>query len=307
MHNDAMLIAVTACACVFAVILILAATRLASENNRVYWVKPSPRALDSTCMSSVEKEALPSDIEIPSFGFILLRHVNSRDTNLYWQESFNCIRRLYPYTPVVIIDDNSTPEFIKRSEIPDSLWSGVETVNSEFKGRGELLPYYYFSRYGWFKKACIIHDSVFIQQPIPMTSNPYDFLWEFVIDQEMHSEDNMIDLIDTLKQNEAIKSVLYTPGARGCFGVMAVVSLQYLRALDAKHNLSALLKVVLTRSDRMGLERVMACILQTLDLKRSSVHSLYGNINDYCNWGITFDRYSEMKSQLPVVKIWTGR
>ena len=117
----------------------------------------------------------------------------------------------------------------------------------------------------------------------------------------------MIDLIDTLKQNEAIKSVLYTPGARGCFGVMAVVSLQYLRALDAKHNLSALLKVVLTRSDRMGLERVMACILQTLDLKRSSVHSLYGNINDYCNWGITFDRYSEMKSQLPVVKIWTGR
>ena len=30
-----------------------------------------------------------------NFGFILLRHVNSEKTNLYWQESYRCIRKFY--------------------------------------------------------------------------------------------------------------------------------------------------------------------------------------------------------------------
>ena len=298
-------LAVAACTCLLVVILILASIFISRANRAASSPRRLPQA-GGACGS-----VLSATTTTPSFGFILLRHVNSRETNKYWQESFNCIRRLYPDTPVVIIDDNSAPGFVMRTDVPDAVWKNVSIVQSEFPGRGELLPYYYYSLHGWFEKACIIHDSVFIQQRIPMTQNPYDFLWDFSIQDAPHSEENMIGLINMLANNEGIKGVLYTPGARGCFGVMAVVTLAYVRRMDARYNLAALLDVVLTRGDRMGLERVMSCMLQSLDAKkkpgRARAHSLYGDILEYCEWGLPFHSYLEMKSKLPVVKIWTGR
>ena len=47
-----------------------------------------------------------------SFGFILLRHVNSEKTNFYWQECYKCIRKYYS-NKIIIIDDSSKEEFIK--------------------------------------------------------------------------------------------------------------------------------------------------------------------------------------------------
>ena len=75
-----------------------------------------------------------------SIGFIILRHVDSAKTNEYWQECYKCIRNVYPDTKIVIIDDDSNPEFVTN---------GVSLINtiiieSEFKKRGELLPYYYY-------------------------------------------------------------------------------------------------------------------------------------------------------------------
>ena len=51
-----------------------------------------------------------------SFGFIMLRHVNSEETNKYWIESYSCIRSLYPDNMIIIIDDSSNYVFI--TEIP---------------------------------------------------------------------------------------------------------------------------------------------------------------------------------------------
>ena len=46
------------------------------------------------------------------YGFIITRHVNSELTNKYWNNCIQCIRRVYPYRKIVVIDDNSVKEHV---------------------------------------------------------------------------------------------------------------------------------------------------------------------------------------------------
>jgi len=97
-----------------------------------------------------------------SFGFIIIRHVNSEKTNKYWNHSIKCLRRLYPFIKIIIIDDNSNYNYVKE----DFNYKNVETIRSEFKGRGEILPYYYYFKNKYFDNAVIIHDSVFFHKRV---------------------------------------------------------------------------------------------------------------------------------------------
>ena len=96
------------------------------------------------------------------FGFIITRHVNSENTNRYWNHSIKLLRIFYPTKKIVIIDDNSNTNFLKA----DYEYSNVEIIQSEFPGRGELLPYYYFIKNKFFENAIILHDSVFFHKRI---------------------------------------------------------------------------------------------------------------------------------------------
>jgi len=106
-----------------------------------------------------------------SFGFIILRYVNSEETNKYWIESYVCIRSLYPDSMIIIIDDNSNYIFITKIPLKNT-----RIIESEFKGAGELLPYIYFLKYRYFDTAVIIHDSVFIKKYIDFTEYKIKFL-----------------------------------------------------------------------------------------------------------------------------------
>ena len=104
-----------------------------------------------------------SNVYVPpgiGFGFIILRHVNNEISSHYWSVCYDRIRRFYPETPIVIIDDNSTYEFID-SKKEAALYKCL-ILRSIFPKRGELLPYYYYIHNKWFDSALIIHDSVFI-------------------------------------------------------------------------------------------------------------------------------------------------
>ena len=46
----------------------------------------------------------------PAFGFVIIRHVDSEITNKYWKKSYECIRKFYS-DPIMIVDDNSNPDF----------------------------------------------------------------------------------------------------------------------------------------------------------------------------------------------------
>jgi hypothetical protein len=233
-------------------------------------------------------------------GFIILRHVNSENTNLYWQEAYDCIRHFYPENKVVIIDDNSKQDFISNKQLYKTI-----IIQSEFPGRGELLPYYYFSRNKWFDTAVVIHDSVFINKYINFKVKNYKFIWDFNSNISKKVRDEM-RLIKALDNNESLLK-LYNDRIkwRGCFGAMSIIEHKFLKKIDTKYDLSKLLPIIRSRKNRMSFERIFACMMQA-NYKRDV---LLGDIILYCNWGYSFDDYIKCKDNidLPIVKVWTGR
>jgi hypothetical protein len=228
-------------------------------------------------------------------GFIVLRHVNSYSTNKYWVKCVNCIRQYYPEHSILIIDDNSDYQYI----IEEPLYK-TTIINSEYPGRGELLPYYYYLHNKLFDTAVIIHDSVFINDHIDLSVINYSFLWDFAHDwDQVEDETRMIDAFDDLElktfyENKSLWS--------GCFGCMCIITHDYLTSVNKKYDISKLLDYVLNRYNRCSLERVIACILQ----KEASQETLLCNIHEYCKWGVNFFEIDKYKS-FPLIKCWTGR
>jgi hypothetical protein len=253
------------------------------------------------------------------FGFIITRHVNSEKTNNYWNQSVKLIRTLYPLAKIVIIDDNSNYKFVKA----DFDYKNVEIIQSEFPKRGELLPYYYYLKYKFFKNAVIIHDSVFFHKRIPfekMNNIQVLPLWHFNADTENLS--NTKRIIQNLQNKLSIEdkisleNPLYGIGLShnkwyGCFGVQSYINLKFLELIENKYRITKLISKVHCRSDRCCLERIFGCIFFTEYNKISNQKSLFGDIMKYHRWGYTYDEYINgfKINQVPkhIVKVWTGR
>jgi hypothetical protein len=241
-----------------------------------------------------------------SLGFIISRHVNSEKTNKLWIECYDCIRKFYPVNKILIIDDFSNYEFVDTHKI----LSDTLIIQSEFKGRGELLPYYYYLQNKLFDYAVIIHDSVFIQQFIDFKRET-QFLWSFE-----HHWDNLYDnskLINRLLKPESISSVFNNVTLwEGCFGVMSVITHDFLCDMNNTFNFVNLIEVIVSREDRMSLERVFAVLLTICNKKNNiKTTSIFGSIHVYCNWGQGYETYQSKKINnqitLPIEKVWSGR
>ena len=230
-----------------------------------------------------------------SVGFIILRHVNNEKTNQYWIYCYDCLRKYYPENLIIIIDDNSNYEYITNKDLYKTT-----IINSEYPGRGELLPYYYYLHNKLFDTAVLLHDSMFINKHIEVNIYKYNFLWDFehywdIIDDET----KMINLF-----NDAELLTFYENKHlwKGCFGGMSIITHDYLVSVNDKYDISKLLDHVLTRGNRMAFERVIGCLLQ----KNERTETLFGNIHAYCNWGGTFDEKDKYK-HLPIIKVWSAR
>lgn len=254
-------------------------------------------------------------------GFIITRHVYDAKTNNYWNLAIQSIRKYYPLEPIVIIDDNSNMIFVKEFDI----YNNVIIINSEFKGRGELLPYVYLLKYRFFNNALIIHDSVFINTYINFDNIIQKGikvlpLWYFNPDKE-----NLIDRIQIAKslnnfwllkdKLELSNHLLFKMNKwYGCFGVQCFINLDFLFYIENKFKISNLIHVVKCRSDRQCLERIMGCIFSTefnVKEKNGIRKSLLGNIMEYQRFGYSFEDYmNDIKHNTntkPVIKVWTGR
>jgi len=251
------------------------------------------------------------------YGFIITRHVNSVKTNRYWNHCVKCIKTFYPDKKIIIIDDNSNEQFLKA----DFDYINVTIIQTEFKGRGELLPYYYFIKNKYFENAIIIHDSVFFHKRINFEKligiNVLP-LWFFYPDKE--NIINTIRISNTLKNIRDIQQKLThnefafgMPHLKwyGCFGVQTFISHKFLSFLENKYNLTNMVNAVFCRADRSCLERVFGCIFFTENPKISNRISVFGNIMKYQKWGYTYEQYENdiKKNRIPsyVIKVWTGR
>jgi len=253
-----------------------------------------------------------------TFGFIITRHVNSETTNKYWNECIRCIRRFYPYTTtkIVVIDDNSDPQFLKE----EYEYKNVEYVQSEFPKRGELLPYYYFYKNHYFDKAIIIHDSVFIQKKINFNkiNLPVLPLWHFE-NEKRENLQNSLRIVRVMKNNYIIQQMLHDKNKyeilsfnnqnwKGCFGVQSMIHHAFLTKLQDKYNLFNMISTIQNRSDRCCLERIMGILFALEFPLLNRLPSLLGSISHYCPWGYTYEEYKKQNStKIPVVKVWTGR
>ena len=241
------------------------------------------------------KKNIFDTITVPSLGFIILRNVNSEETNKYWIRCYNSIRKFYPENNILIIDDNSNLNYLTN----EALYK-TTLINSEFPGRGELLPYYYYLQNKLFDVAVIFHDSVFIQQKINFDIDKYKIIWTFEHYWDLIEDETK--MIKSFKDDELYEFYKNKSMWNGCFGGMSIITHDYLMHINNKYDISKLLDFVLNKTFRMAFERVIGCLLE----KEYNTKSLLGNIHAYCPWNISFkniDRYKE----LPLLKVWTGR
>ena len=227
-------------------------------------------------------------------GFIILRHVNDEVTNQYWICCYESIRKYYPENPIMMIDDNSNYNYITNQELYKTT-----IIDSEYPGRGELLPYYYYLHNKLFDTAVILHDSTIINHYIDLNVDKYKILWDFQHDwDQIEDETKLIQLfndVDLLRFYE--KKSLWT----GCFGGMSIITFDFLQSINMKYELRLLLDHIVCRFNRCSFERVIACLLQ----KEYPANVLLGDIHLYSPT-VRFNDKDKYTS-LPITKYWTGR
>ena len=247
-----------------------------------------------------------------SLGFIILRCVRSEQYKNYWIECYDKIRYFYPLNKILIIDDFSNYDYIDTNKI----LSNTLIIQSEYKGRGELLPYYYYLNNKIFDRAVILHDSVFINEYINF-GNENSILWSFEHTWDhLCNYDKIIDVLGQYKElinNRLKNNALW----HGCFGVMSVISHDFLCQINNICNLSSLLTVIISREDRMSLERIFGVVFSICNIiNNKETNILFGDIHIFANknggFGAeTFTTYNIKKINnnlnMPITKIWSGR
>lgn len=242
------------------------------------------------------------------FGFILTRHVNSPITNKYWNHSYRTIRKHYPKNIIMIIDDNSIKEEVVIDN--DIVLENCFIVSSEFKGAGEILPYYYFLKYKLFDKAIILHDSVFFNSFVDFENATEDvlFLWHFT-QHEWDNVDDEVGLLDKLEnKNEMIDFYFQKHLWFGCFGGQCIITYDFLKEIEDYYKFSNIVPYVTDRVKRYAVERILGCIFTMKKRNLLQKPSLFGTIYNYMPWGYTFSMYEkDLYSHLPIVKVWSER
>ena len=252
-----------------------------------------------------------------SFVFIITRNVRCEKTNKYWNRCISTIRIYYPKNKIVVIDDNSNYEFVVKLCEDNN----VEYIQSEFPGRGELLPYYYYYHHPWHSKAVIIHDSIFFHSVVPFgkINLPVCPLWHFTADTE--NVDNSMRIISGLKNGGIIRKMLKTdstliilgksPEWNGCFGIQSMITHECLQHLQNRFNFLNLIHYIHNRPDRCCFERIFACMIYSQYPALKKCPSLFGNIFNYLHFGYSYEEYindvNNRNINKPVIKVWTGR
>jgi hypothetical protein len=254
------------------------------------------------------------------FGFIITRHVNSEKTNRYWNQCIKLIRTFYPFKQIIIIDDNSNQQFVK-AQFP---YKNLTIIQSEYPGRGEILPFFYFLKYRWFPSAVILHDSLFVHRRVPFEkfNMPVMPFWHHIYDKE--NINNLIRIASFLNHSKQLINKLQVHedvnilglqklnSFNLVFGCQCYIKLSFLELLQNKYNISNLVNVIHNRTDRCGLERIIGLLFFLEAPYLAKCGSLFGDIIfKYKSFGYSYEEYQNdlrlQKVLYPFVKVWTGR
>lgn len=250
-------------------------------------------------------------------AFIFTRHIKEKYHNNLWKLCVINIRKVYKNVPIIIIDDFSNQELVDDFN-NDEFMNNVSIIKSEFKGAGELLPYYYFYKNKYAKKAVIIHDSMFVKKKFDedLINNLEDFrfLWYFsahrIIDDDSRNIDNIL-FYSLLNNSQELFNYYNSYDWLGCFGCSMIINLQFLERIQEKYNIFNIITYINTKLKREILERLLSVVL-TYEIKdkyqtRKNL-VLFGCIHDYPDaFYYFYHHYHYFPLDLPVVKCWFGR
>ena len=253
-----------------------------------------------------------------NYTIYISRHINNETNSKYWLYNYKQIRYFYKKIKIVIIDDNSNPQYLQN----DKLYEDIEFIYSDYKFCGELLPYYYYNNNPKTKYALIIHDSFFIQNEIHkvIKENDYTPLWTFKsFIYFKNLESNIKLIINKLNNNDEINNCFENRMMWfGNFGAMSIISHKRISDINNKFNFfDILLREINNREKRMSLERILP-ICNILMNSDEYIEPLFGDIHDWCkehlnsSWGdkMTLSNYIKninCKNNCIAVKLWTGR
>lgn len=207
--------------------------------------KPSPLA---TLLSYHDK----------SYVFVILRNIQTAKDNDLWISSYNSIRKFYT-NPIIIIDDNSTINTV-NGRLTDT-----EVIKSEWRGAGEILPYYYFLKEKWADCMIFLHDSMFLYRPFQPSEleGGIRFHWHFDRTEVLDNR-KISTFLSLLSQSKEIIAELSNSEFhwKGCFGGTSIVAVEVVEQLEEKYELfSKLVSTIRTRSDRETFERILGIVV----------------------------------------------
>ena len=252
-----------------------------------------------------------------NLAFIFTRHITEKHHNDLWKLCVINIRKVYKEVPIIIIDDNSNEELVDDFNNKEFM-RNVSIIKSEFKGAGELLPYYYFHKNKYAKKAIIIHDSMFVKKKFDedLINNLEDFrfLWYFAthrnVDDNERNNDNIL-FYSLLNNSEELYDYYNSYDWLGCFGCSTIINLNFLETIQEKYNIFNIITYVNTKRKREILERLLSVVF-TYEIRNKYESRknlvLFGCIHDYPNaFYYLYHHYKYSPLDLPVVKCWFGR
>ena len=238
--------------------------------------------------------------------FFILRHVNNKQSNILWINCYISIRQYYN-NKIIIIDDNSNKEYLSELEL-----TNTEIVESEFKGAGEILPYYYFYKMRPSNKMIFLHDSMFIIDKLNEIKinkvKTYSYLFYFT-KLKYYKKDDTLYYFKKLKKNDILIKLFLKSNWVGCFGVTSVITLDFLNKIQYYYNFFNLLNHINDRIGRMCLERIFAILCYSLTSQNNYlINDIFTNKGD---WLVNINNYTKYiniwKEKSPIIKLWNNR
>lgn len=219
--------------------------------------------------------------------FVIIRHVRNENTDKLWKETYKQVRLFHPDIKILIVDDNSSYKPTGEDDLENTV-----IVQSEFPARGELLGIYYFWKLNIAKKAIIIHDSVFINKAIDVsTVENYKFIWSVVSGMCIECvNDDIIRITKCLDHSdELIKFYNNLDNWNLCFGIMCVITHEFIDRINTYFNFfPTMLEHITCKHYRTCLERIFGFICafthsRILNGSPDYLHtnSIYGNVHSY--------------------------
>lgn len=201
-------------------------------------------------------------LDVDDIGFIILRNVINDKTNKYWIECYDSIRHFYD-NKIYIIDDNSDKKYLTNHKTINCY-----IINSEYKKRGEILPYFYYLSNKFCRRLIVLHDSMFIKKKLNFKNiNGYqNFTRIFSFSNKCYNIDIKYFKLfcDNIKNGDKVFNYHNNNIHKliGCFGVCYIIDYDFLKRIDDKYDIKNLIKVIDSRDKRKTLERFFSCLFE---------------------------------------------